>query len=226
MTEDAAEAFLALISHREGHFALESGYHGELWLDLDGLFAMPRRVAPLVDRLTDALRPHGVEGVCGPLMGGAFLAQSVAARLGVEFSYTDRARPADGDGLYRARYGLPPAFRKRVCGRRIAIVDDVMSAGSAARGTFAELTAHGAVPAAVGALLVLGTAGEEFFAQQNVPVEAAARRPYRLWRPDSCPLCAQGAPVEAASDGPDGAGNRESGIGNRARSSKRSGESV
>jgi orotate phosphoribosyltransferase len=78
-------------------------------------------------------------------------------------------------------------------------VDDVMSAGSAARGTYAELQAHGARPAVVGALLVLGSTGEDFFARQGVAVEAVARRRYRLWPPGECPLCESGVPLEAVS---------------------------
>lgn len=199
MSEAAAEAFLKLVGGRQGHFQLESGHHGELWLDLDALFAEPRRVAPLAAQLADSLRPHDVAGVCGPLIGGAFLAQVIAAGLDVEFVFTERVMPAVSDGLYPARYRLPPAFAPRVRGRRIAIVDDVMSAGSAARGTYVELQAHGAVPAVVGALLVLGSAGADFFAEHRVALEAVARRPYSLWLPAACPLCDSGVPLEAVS---------------------------
>ncbi|MDQ2977930.1 MAG: hypothetical protein M3R62_01830 [Acidobacteriota bacterium] len=137
--------------------------------------------------------------MCGPLIGGAFLAQAIAAALDVEFAFTERVMPAVSDGLYPAVYRLPPAFAPRVRGLRIAIVDDVMSAGSAARGTYAELQAHGAKPVVIGALLVLGSAGEDFFARQSVAVEAVARRPYRLWTPAECPLCDSGVPLEAVA---------------------------
>lgn len=73
-----------------------------------------------------------------------------------------------------------------------------MSAGSALRGTFAELQSHGATVVAAGALLVLGSAGETYFAERGVPVAAVARDEYPLWTPDACPLCAQGVPLEQA----------------------------
>ena len=159
MSETNLAAFLSLVSGRRGHFRLESGHHGGLWLDLDPLFADTCRIEPFAAALADAMRPHGAEIVCGPLLGGAFLAQLVAHRMGVEFSFTERVMPPDASGLYAARYRLPPALAARVRGKRVAIVDDVMSAGSALRGTHAELRSHGATVVAAGALLVLGSAG-------------------------------------------------------------------
>ncbi len=199
MTELSAADFVALVDGRRGHFALESGYHGGLWLDLDALFADPRRVRPFVDALADALRPHAVDVVCGPLLGGALLAQLVAGALDVEFCFTERAdspSPDGGDALFRARYRLPPALARRVRGRRVAMVDDVMSAGSSLRATYAELQAHGALPVAAGALLVLGTVGARFFEEHGVAVAAVARDGFAMWPPAECPLCAAGAPLE------------------------------
>src|SRR3954470_7526477 len=69
---------VAALAARRGHFLLESGHHGELWLDLDALFAQPARVAPFVADLAERLSGCGAEVVCGPLVGGAFVAQAVA----------------------------------------------------------------------------------------------------------------------------------------------------
>ena len=195
MSETNAAAFLDLVSSRRGHFRLESGHHSALWLDLDSLFAEPRRIAPFVDTLANALRPHGVSAICGPLLGGAFLAQLVAQALDVEFCFTERVMPDPLGGL-RARYLLPSGFVMRVGGKRVAMVDDVMSAGSALRGTFAELQSHGAAPVVAGALLVLGSTGASFFAEQGIPVVAVARDDYELWLPADCPLCASGQATE------------------------------
>jgi orotate phosphoribosyltransferase len=198
VSDVSTSAFLALVAGRRGHFQLESGHHGALWLDLDPLFADARRIEPFVAALADALGPYEVAAVCGPLLGGAFLAQLVARALSVEFCFTERVMPPESGALYQARYVLPPSFRSRVRGRRFAIVDDVMSAGSALRGTYAELQSHGAQPVVAGALLQLGDAGAQLFAQLGLPVEAVARDDYTLWLPAECPLCAAGATLERA----------------------------
>lgn len=193
---DVTALFLGLVSGRRGHFRLESGYHGRLWLDLDPLFAEPRRVEPFVGAFAAALRPYEVDAVCGPLLGGAFLAQLVAHALRAEFYFTERAAGAAAGELYGASYRLPPALCARARGKRVAVVDDVMSAGSSLRATYEELGSHGASVVAAGALLVLGSRGADFFAAHGVAVEAVARDEYQTWEPSGCPLCGAGVPLE------------------------------
>ena len=191
-----SQGLLDLVSGRPGHVRLESGHHGALGFDLDALFADPARVPPYVERLAEALRVHGVAAVCGPLVGGAFLAQMLAPILQVEFSFTERVLPPQREGLYRVEYRLPRAFRDRVRGKRVAVVDDAISAGSAVRGTHAELLAHGAEPVVVGTLMLLGYPAASFFAERGLAVASVVHLPYDLWLPGGCPLCASGQPLE------------------------------
>ena len=202
MSETTVAGFLDLVAGRRGHFRLESGHHSGLWLDLDPLFVEPRRVESFVTTLASLLRPYNLAGVCGPLLGGAFLAQLVAQTLAVEFYFTERVMSPQNRELYQAHYRLTPAFAARIRGKRIAMVDDVMSAGSALRGTYTELQAHGAVPVIAGALLVFGSVGADYFSRCGVPVEAVARDEYEMWLPADCPLCAAGQPLEDVATAP------------------------
>jgi len=177
---------------------LESGHHDDLWLDLDPLFLRPTRLRRFTAGLALRLGDLAIEAVCGPLVGGAFLAQAVAAELDVEFYYTERVATTAG-GLYPAKYRLPDTLRPRIGGKRVAIVDDAISAGSAVRATYLELQASGARPAAVGALFVLGSLAARLADGWNVPLEGIAHLPNELWRPEACPLCASGMPLEDAA---------------------------
>lgn len=188
---------------RRGHFVLESGYHTDLWLTLDALFVDPAAVAPQVEALASRLQVHAPTAICGPLLGGAFLAQAVATRLGRRFFVVEPApAPAADAGdpgaprLFAARYRLPAGLVAHARGERVAVVDDVISAGSSVRAAIAALGEAGATIAAVGALLVLGEAGLAHFAAQAVPVEALARRTFPLWAPAECPRCRAGEPLE------------------------------
>jgi orotate phosphoribosyltransferase len=187
---------LAAVPARRGHFLLESGHHTDLWLTLDALFVDPNKVASLVAALADKLRPHVVSAVCGPLLGGAFLAQALASVLGVGFYYAEPSPASPNPGLFKAAYRLPPELSRRVRGERVAVVDDVISAGSSVRATIAALTTAGASTIVVGAFMVLGDTAVTHFASQRVPVEFLGHRDFSLWQPADCPLCQAGPPLE------------------------------
>ncbi len=186
---------MELVAGRTGHFAMESGLHSALWLDLDALFVSPARVEPFIAALVDMLHSLGADVVCGPMVGGAFLAQRIAQLIDAEFWFTEPATPVAGDGLYRARYRLPKAFASRASHPRVVLVDDVMSAGSSLRATHAELCGRSDI-IAVGSLMQLGTIGAGFFAERGIPVKAVVQQPFDIWSPAECPLCAAGTPLE------------------------------
>jgi orotate phosphoribosyltransferase len=192
----STDAVTALLAARTGHFLLESGHHGDLWLELDGMFWSAAEIDPQADLLAARIRPHDVDVVCGPLVGGALLAQLVAARLGVAFCYTERASTGSGTGLYSATYRLPSVLAARLPGKRVAIVDDVVNAGSAVRATLAEVTAARGEVVALGALLTLGATPAAFAADANLPLESLATRSSDIWEPARCPKCAAGEPLE------------------------------
>ena len=192
------QELLNLLSARKGHFRLESGHHGGLWLDLDPLFVVPARIQPFVRALAERLKRHDIQAVCGPLVGGAFLAQSVASLLDVEFYYAQRFVPAVRDlaTLYPVEYRIPGGVGNMVRGKTVAVVDDAISAGSAVRGTLAALEANGAKPVAMAALLVLGAQAERFCQEHGLALEYIAQLPYEIWLPTECPLCASGEVLE------------------------------
>ena len=141
---------------RTGHFLLESGYHTDTWLTLDELFGNPPRSnRSSTGWPSDCVRTARASSA-GPLTGGAFLALAVAAKLAVRFGYTEPAAAASTEALFAAHYRLPRALEPSVSGQAVAVVDDVISAGSSVRASIASLDAAGASTVAVGALMVLG----------------------------------------------------------------------
>jgi orotate phosphoribosyltransferase len=190
-----------LLHARHGHFRLESGHHGDLFLDLDAAFWDPAALAPLVRDLAGRLRPHRPDVVVGPLAGGAILAHAVAADLGTRFAAAERHAHDPGglySALYSAQYRLPPSVVPRLRGRRVAVVDDVVNAGSAVRSTLAAVAAAGGDPVATGALLRLGDTALRHPEIARRPLEVLDAWPNTVWEPAACPLCAAGVPLEAA----------------------------
>jgi orotate phosphoribosyltransferase len=180
---------------REGHFVFESGHHGQLWLDLELLFLHPERLRPLAEALADRLRGYRAAAVCEPLVEGAFVGLMVASSLRLPFSYSEPVRDHRAAGLFPVSYPVPKPLQPGLRGKRVAIVNDVINAGSAVRGTLASLKRCGAQPVAIGALAVYGPAASELAATHDVALEALASFPSRIWEPGTCPLCARGVPL-------------------------------
>jgi orotate phosphoribosyltransferase len=191
MQEQVAE----LLPRRKGHFVFESGHHGEVWLDLELLFLHPERVWPLGRALADQLRPLRPAAICGPLVEGAFVGLLVASSLGVPFSYSEPTREESEEGLFPVAYPIPQALRAPLRGRAVAVVNDVINAGSAVRGTLAALDECGAKPVAIGALAVYGEAAAQLVASRALPLETLASFGSRIWEPRQCPLCSRGVPL-------------------------------
>jgi orotate phosphoribosyltransferase/GNAT superfamily N-acetyltransferase len=187
---------LSLFDSQKGHFRFESGHHGNLWLNLELLCLRPARVKPFAKELAGQLANYKVDAVCGPLVEGAFVAQMVAEELEVEFFYAERFVESQVTSLYPVSYRLPEAQREKVRGKRIAIVNDVINAGSAVRGAFADLVDCGAQAIALGALLVLGSKASDFAAEWNMPLATLASLKNDLWLPSECPMCVRGVPLD------------------------------
>jgi orotate phosphoribosyltransferase len=191
------QELIDLLAARGGHFRLESGHHGDLWLDLDSLFLRPTRLRGILDDLAGQLSGDELDAICGPMAGGAFVAQTIANHLDLEFYYSVQVAPAQSDILYSAQYRIPDALRSRVRGKRVAIVDDVVNAGSAVRATYGDLKICGARVAVIGALLALGSSVSSFASEQQVALKSTAHLANRLWVPSECPLCRARVPLES-----------------------------
>lgn len=181
-----------LLPVRKGHFRLESGHHGDTWIDLELLFVLPEAIRPFARDLSNRLRGHDVEAVCGPMVEGSFVAMMVASKLTVPFTYAERVADDSLSGLFTVRYRVPGLQRQVVRGKRVAIVNDVINAGSAVRGTFADLVECGATPVAIGSLVVLGGKAVEIAAERQIALETLTTLPNEIWEPAECPLCQQG----------------------------------
>ena len=159
---------IQLARPRSGHFDLGTGYHGDLWLDLDALLLRPSLLQAQVRWLAARLKEHSADAVCGPLEGGAFLAYAVADLLRVAFLPGYRL-PGE-----TARYHLP-AVPGGIDGWRVGVVDDAVNAGTAVVACLEELRGRGAVPVAVATLVSLGEASTMVQARMRMPFYPARK---------------------------------------------------
>lgn len=174
-----------------GHFDLGTGYHGDVWLDLDALFLQPALLRQPVRWMAQRLREHAVDAVCGPLEGGAFLAYAVSDVLPAVFLPGYRT-PGETAGYHLRQ------VRGGISGWRVGIVDDAVNAGTAVIACAEALRGQGAVPVTVASLISLGDAITTIPGQLGVPFHPVATLPGRSWPAAQCSLCAEGIPLTPA----------------------------
>ena len=135
--------------------------------------------------------PCRPEVVCGPLTGGAFVAQALAASLGAAFVFAER-RLVEGGVAYR----IPDGLRARLAGRRVVLADDAVNAGSALLATLEDARRCGAELAGFASLITLGDAAATLAARHRVPFAHLVALERSLWPAQACPLCAKGVPLQ------------------------------
>jgi orotate phosphoribosyltransferase len=170
---------------RTGHFVYESGHHGDTWLELEALISEPRRLCAMADRLAGKLVAYRADVICGPLEGGAFVAQWVAQALGVRFVYA--RRELSGAPGSAPRYVLAGGLE--LSDKSAIVVDDAINVGSAATGCVRELAAQGCEVTALASVFVCAPAGEHVGALIGIPQLHLFRVPTRVWAASECPAC-------------------------------------
>jgi len=165
-----------------GHFKLSSGLHSDQYLEKFRLVENPAYCEPLCEEIAQRFRNDGVEIVIGPTTAGILLAYIVARQLGVEARYAER----EGD-VRKLRRGQALAP-----GTRVLIVDDILTTGGAIRECLGVAETHQATVVGVGVLGDRSGGTVEF----GVRLEAALTVTAATFAPESCPLCAQGLPID------------------------------
>jgi orotate phosphoribosyltransferase len=174
-----------------GHFRYESGHHGDLWLDLDALLVDARALAGWAAALAEQAAACRPEVVCGPLTGGAFVAQALAAALGAAFVFAERRLVER-----RVDYRIPDGLRARLAGHRLLIADDAVNAGSALLATLEDARRCGAELVGFASLITLGDAAATIAARHRVPFAHLVALERSLWPATACPLCAAAVPLQ------------------------------
>jgi orotate phosphoribosyltransferase len=171
------------------HFVYKSGKHGSGYINMDPLFPDVELVAAICAEL---VRPFegSFDSVAGPATGGivlAFAAAGQAGRAGVRAVWADKT--ADGFAFERA------GFLGHVSGRRVLVVEDLLTTGGSVAAVCREVVRHGGE--LVGASVICNR-GAVTAGQIGVPrLESLATVNFEAVDPQRCPLCAAGVPIVA-----------------------------
>lgn len=166
-----------------GHFRLSSGLHSNAYVQCARLLENPAHASAVGEVLAAKLRPHGVDRIVAPALGGVVIGYTVAQALGVPMIFTERK-----DGVMSLRRGFDLESRTRV-----AIVEDVVTTGKSTRETQAVVESLGGTVLAF-ASIMNRSGGENPFDRSY---EFLMRMALETWDEASCPLCATGIALDA-----------------------------
>ena len=97
--------------------------------------------------------------------------------------------------MFPVDYPIPKPLWPSLRDTRVVVVNDVINAGSAVRGTVSALRSIGSQPVAVGSLATLGEQCVEWAEEEGIELITLAKFPLEICEPDSCDLCGRGVPL-------------------------------
>jgi orotate phosphoribosyltransferase len=167
-------------SIRYGDFTLASGAKSRYYCDTKLTVLTPRGAALIGEALLAVLRPYRVEAAGGLAMGAAYLATAVAIASERDggapiYGYTVRPERKDHGRGQKIDEAWHPDGKLLMAGRRVAVVDDVVTtAGSTLRALDAVLETGAEVRVAV-AVLDRQSGGAEAIRARGIPFHALFR---------------------------------------------------
>jgi len=161
-----------------GHFKLTSGRHSDVYYEKFTLLKNPRLATRLCKAMADKLEGLGAETIVGPTTGGIIIAYDVARYLGLESIY---AEAGETGRIFKRGFDLKP-------GRKVAIVDDVLTTGRSIFEVIALVKSYDAEIVGIGELLDRSNGVVKF----DYPFFPLASVAADNWEPEECPLCEKG----------------------------------
>ncbi|WP_298820907.1 phosphoribosyltransferase family protein [Chloroflexus sp.] len=178
----------------DDHIVYTSGRHGSSYVNKDALYPHTAAASQVGAALAHHFADANVEIVAGPTIGGVIMAQWTAHHLSRLCEREILAVYAEEE---QGETGKRRVFRRGydtlIAGKRVLVVEDVLTTGGSARLVVEAVTAAGGMVVGVGALC---NRGGITAADLGAPrLVALTELPLESYPPDNCPLCAAGIPI-------------------------------
>jgi orotate phosphoribosyltransferase len=169
----------------EGHFQLTSGFHSPQYFQCARVLQYPKHAEALCRLIAQRFDNNNIDAVIAPALGGIVVAQEVGRQLGVRTMFTERKA-----NIMQLRRG----FHIR-SGERVLVCEDVVTTGGSVIEVIDIVKQSGGKVVGVG-YIVDRSGGKVRFDVENGGTQFAALHMSVLaYKPEECPLCAQGIPV-------------------------------
>ena len=177
----------------DSHIVYTSGKHGTAYVNKDAVYPHTAETSRLCRVIAKQFGDDNVDVVIAPAIGGVILSQWTAHHLSEMSSqevfgvYAEKSESGDGFVIKRG-------YDRLVSGRRVLVVEDVLTTGGSARSVVEAVCAIGGFVVGLGVLCNRGGITPQDVADVpklvvlvNVKLDA--------WDEETCPLCEQNIPV-------------------------------
>lgn len=171
-----------------GHFLLTSGLHSDAYFEKFRVLESPEMTRKLLSLIAEDVRKLNPEIIAGPTTGGILVAFALAEMLGLDAAYAELHPDGTKGRVFRRDFPIR--------GKRVLVVDDVMTTGGSVMDTIEAVKIQGGQVVGIG-LLVDRSGGKDL----GVPVLSALRLDMTAWRPEECPFCRDGIPITIRGKG-------------------------
>jgi orotate phosphoribosyltransferase len=196
LDEKVLEVLSRVGAIRSGHFVLTSTRHTDRYVNKNQLYLYPQEVSEICACFAVRFScPPSPDIVIGPATGAICLSQWTAFHLTMKFGQKILSAYADKtlDGNFEIKRGYDKLLR----GRKVLVVEDVITTGGSARKVIACCRELGAEVVGLATICNregitgqdIGLNGEQFYSLLNLGLES--------WKADECELCKRGIPIDA-----------------------------
>ena len=176
-----------------GHFEYKSKRHGPVYVDHNLIHANTRVSMEFAGAIAKKFRGYKVDVVIGPEQGGRHLATLVAAAMQRDSTEPKREFFTLWAKKQEKGFEIPKAMEKFLRGRRVLVVEDVVTTGASVRAVVEEVRRCGGDPLAVEAIWNRGGKRAVDLNISNFGRMINAQLPD--WPAHECPLCKMGNPL-------------------------------
>lgn len=164
-----------------GHFVLTSEKHSDSYFDKETIISSPFLLKFLGTEIALEFATDQVDAVFGPAVGGAILACSTT-----QFFQENQNKRCVWTG-FTSNDQLRHGHERTVDGKRVLVVEDVMTTGDSVRKTISAIRQHGGEFIGVGTICNRGEITAE---QMGVPkLVSLVELQLEAWDVGDCPLC-------------------------------------
>ena len=168
----------------KGHFLLTSGLHSPVYWEKFQVLQYPQYTQELCRQISEHFKDQDIQVVAGPTTGGVILAFEVGRQLGVRGIFAEK-KEGTSERSFRRGFNIAK-------GERVLLVDDILTTGTSIQQVIQAINDLEGKLVGIGVLVDRSDKALDF----GVPLFSCVRSATITYKPEECPLCQAGIPLE------------------------------